>query len=296
MSNRFRDAAALIHGSSWLDNAARSSLAAAEAKFERIAPEPLLKVELSGAQRLGVHDTATISLAIQSATAKLGHLLREPEEERTQARKRDREAALLIPRAQVGRTMYFAFPPAPEDLGLIDIPRVSLSAAATLELCTVLPSAADDDAALDALVSQRTTVRSAVSDIVDAVSKLATGIALDLSVVGQEPVHSEVTVEQAEVLADSFRETRTDRREERLTGRLDGVRTRRRIFYLELDTGEEIHGAVGVERDLMDAIRQNLGDRVIASVVSERVESLAGRKGRPTYRLVGLERAPSLFD
>jgi hypothetical protein len=299
VTNPFRAVARDVRGSDWIAQAARSSLRAAEAKFYPEPSEPLLRVDLRGSRTIGAFDTATVILAIQSATAKLARVMQDPSQERTQSRKADRDAALLIPRAQLGRTLFFAFPSSETEIDQTmfpELPNVSLSEAAAIELCSVLPSTEDDDAALDALASQRTTVRSAVSDIVDAVNDIATGIALDVTVAGQDPVHSEVTVDQAGVLADTLKETRTDRRTEEMVGRLDGIRTRRRIFYLELETGEEISGAVGPDPALMARIRENLDRSVIAQVESQRVETLAGRRGRPTYRLIGLERRQDLFD
>ena len=278
---------------------AKSSLLAADSKFYGDSLESLLRVDLQGSRTLGAFDTAKISMAIQDATAKLAHILKEPTEERTQSRKTDRQEALLIPRAQLGRSMFFGFPPAPESIDLSLLPELAIrswSEMAALELCSILPSSREDDGALDALTSQRATVRSAVSDIVHAVTDIATGIGLDFTVAGHEPVHSEMTVDQAEVLADTFKERRTDRRIEQVPGQLDGLRTRRRIFYLELGSGEELHGAIGPDPLLMEQIKENLGRSVVATLESERVETLDGRRGRLKYRLVALEPRVGLFD
>lgn len=300
VSNPFRTALQEVKGSSWAAEAARSSLRAAEAKFVQDAQEPMLRVDLGGQRTLGAFDTATVSMALQTATAKLGHLILAPGQERTQSRKSDREDALLIPRMQLGRSLFFSFPPplTSHDIDLLpDLPVTpSLSQAAALELCSILPSSSEDDAALDALVSQRVTVRSAINDIVEAVNETATGLQLELTVMGHENVHSEVSVDQAGVLRDTLKETRTDRRTQEIVGRLDGIRTRRRIFYLELETGEEIHGAIGPDPALMAKIRDGLDRTVIATVESERVETVAGHRGRPSYLLIGLEPAVGLFE
>lgn len=300
VSNPFRGALQGVRGSSWAEEAARSSLRAAEAKFYPEPREPMLRVELGGQRTLGAFDTATVSMALQTATAKLGHLILDPGHERTQSRKSDREDALLIPKMQLGRSLFFGFAasgPNTETSLFPDLPATpSLSQAAALELCSILPSSGEDDAALDALISQRVTVRSAINDIVEAVNETATSLHLELSVIGHESVHSEVSVDQAAVLRDTLKETRTDRRSEEMVGRLDGVRTRRRIFYLELETGEEIHGAIGPDSVLMAKIRESLDRTVVAIVESERVETIAGHRGRPTYRLIGLEPVKGLFD
>jgi hypothetical protein len=257
-----------------------------------------MTVELTGARNVGAYETALVTIAIQNATAKLGHIIRDPRSETTQARRSDREQTQLIPRGQSNGTLFFGFP-TPEDSPALDLfgdrPR-TLAETAARELCEILPRSAEDDGALDAVLAQRSTVRSAVSDLVDAVTEISTGFGLRITSDFGETVTSELSMEQAVVLQDSLRETRTDRRTQQLTGRLDGVRTRRRIFYLELETGGEIHGAVGPESDLMQSIRQNLDRQVIATIESEQIESLAGRRARPTYRLLRLETAPTLFD
>jgi hypothetical protein len=238
-------------------------------------------------------------MAIQNATAKLARILLNPQQEQTQVRRKDRENALLIPRGQSGSTLFFGFPSPREEHSESLLPEhdaPSLSENATRELLEILPGSPNDDAAIDAVFGQRTTVRSAVGDIADAVSETAAGLSLEFTSVGNERLSSQLSTEHASVLRDGLRETRTDRREETLTGRLDGVRTRRRIFYLELETGEEIHGAVGPGPDLMIEIRQYLDRHVVATVESERVETVAGRRSRPTYRLLRLDRAPTLFD
>lgn len=300
VTNPFRGALQDVRGSSWAEDAARSSLRAAEAKFYRETQEPMLRVDIGGHRTLGAYDTATVAIALQTATAKLGHLILDPGRERTQSRKSDREDALLVPKMQLGRSLIFGFPspgPDSETSMFPDLPASpSLSQAAALELCSILPSSGEDDAALDALISQRVTVRSAINDIVEAVNETATGLQLELTVMGQEKVHSEVSVDQAGVLRDTLKETRTDRRTEEMVGRLDGVRTRRRIFYLELETGEEIHGAIGPDSILMAKIREGLDRTVVATIESERVETNAGHRGRPSYRLIGLEPAKGLFD
>jgi len=299
VNSPLREAIAGIHGKSWLDEAARSSLRAADSKFFGATSDPLLRVEMRGPRRIGVHDTAVVAIAIQDATAKLGHVIRNPHQEWTQVRKKDRELALLIPRGQSGSTLFFGFPPPEEEQGESLLPEhdgPSLSETATRELLEILPGSSEDDAALDAVLGQRTTVRSAVSDIVKAVDETAAGLHLEFTSVGDERLRSQLSTEHAAVLRDGLRETRTDTREMSLTGRLDGVRTRRRIFYLELETGGEIHGAIGPEAELMAEIRRYLDHRVVAAVESEQVETMAGRRGHPTYRLLRLDPAPSLFD
>lgn len=298
VTSPFRDAAAGMSGSTWLDRAARSSLLAAHSKFYGDERAPLLTIQLTGqSSQVSAYDTARVSTAIQDATAKLGHIIRDPSKETTQARKSDRESARLVARGQSNGTIFFGFPEAAlETPALFSWPVQSLTEEAARELCQILPASSTDDAALDALIGQRRTVRSAVGDLVDAVTDIAAGLGLVITNGRSEPLTSELTTDHARVLHDSLRESRTDRRTQHLTGRLDGVRTRRRIFYLELASGEEIHGAILPEANLMSQIRDSLDRAVIATVESIQVETVAGRRSRPSYRLLALAPDSALFD
>ena len=70
------------------------------------------------------------------------------------------------------------------------------------------------------------------------------------------------------MLKDSLKETRIGRRVLTMTGRLDGVRTKRRIFYLEPLTGGEIHGALDLAS--LEDIRANLDRQVTVRLEEER--------------------------
>jgi hypothetical protein len=78
-----------------------------------------------------------------------------------------------------------------------------------------------------------------------------------------------------------------------MTGRLDGVRTRRRIFYLELESGAEVYGAVDLE--LLEDIRVNLNQKVIATLEEQRITPLTGKRSRPYYRMVRIDSPRTIF-
>ena len=119
-------------------------------------------------------------------------------------------------------------------------------------------------------------------------------IALSLTPTTGEEVMRSMTTEQARVLQSSLRESREDVGYETVSGRLDGVRTRRRIFYLERDTGTTIQGAVAP--DLLDEIKENLDRPVTARLRVVRTTTIDGRRGRPVYELLEIRSETSLFD
>ncbi|PRX50323.1 hypothetical protein B0I33_102444 [Prauserella shujinwangii] len=289
----FRKIAEGIPGGTWLDDLARASAMAAHAKFERTCRSPLLRVSVLGTSQLDAYTFSDIGKALQDATAKIGHIVRNPQGEITYVQPADREKAPLIQRGQAGNAMFFGFPETSEPDALIHDGIETLSERAVKELCDFLPANGSDDGALDAVLLQRDTVRNAVSDIVNAVMKTS-GIGLSLIPTAGDELTRSMTTEQARVLHSSLRESREDVGYETVTGRLDGVRTRRRIFYLERDTGGTIQGAVAP--DLLDEIKVNLDRPVTARLRVVRATTIDGRRGRPVYELLNIHSETSLFD
>jgi hypothetical protein len=291
--NEFRRIADEIPGGTWLDDLARASAMAAYAKFERTARSPLLRVSVIGESHLDAYTFSDISRALQDATAKIGHIIRNPSGEVNIVQPADREKAPLIQRGQAGNAIFFGFPEPALDDALIHDGIESLSERAVKELCDFLPANGSDDGALDAVLLQRDTVRNAVSDIVNAVSKHA-GIGMALTPTAGEELTRSMTTEQARILSGSLRESREAVGYETVSGRLDGVRTRRRIFYLERESGGTIQGAVAP--DLLDEIKENLDRPVTARLRVVRTTTIDGRRGRPVHELLEITPEVNLFD
>ena len=293
MRNEFRRIADEIPGGTWLDDLARASAMAAYAKFERTCRSALLKVSVIGSTHVDAYTFSDLSRALQDATAKIGHIVRNPSGEVTIVQPADRDKAPLIQRGQAGNAIFFGFPEPATDDALIHDGLETLSERAVKELCDFLPANGSDDGALDAVLLQRDTVRNAVSDIVNAVSKNA-GIGLQLTPTSGEEVARSMTTDQARVLHSSLRESREAVGYETVSGRLDGVRTRRRIFYLERDGGGTVQGAVAP--DLLDEIKENLDRPVTARLRVVRTTTIDGRRGRPVHELLEITPEVSLFD
>jgi hypothetical protein len=298
VSNWYRDALRGIMGDSWLDDLARASLHAAEAKFSPdYAPPALLRVEFPGLREVNAHDSYLATKAIQDATAKLAHIIRNPGTETNVAHAASRAKAPLYVRNQAGNVMVFGFPEVEDEIPPGTLPGAvapTLAVQAARELVTVLPSSAEDDVAVDAVLAQRPTVRNAVNGIVHAIPAEAEGLDFRLSPSFGEPVTSVVSQDQARVLRDSLAELRVDRRQVTVTGRLDGVRTKRRIFYLETESGSEIHGALDLDSSL-DDIRENLDRHISARLEVEETQSASGQRSQPRYRLLRIEPSQAAF-
>jgi hypothetical protein len=289
----FRRIADEIPGGTWLDDLARASAMAAHAKFERTCRSPSLRVSVIGSDRQDAYTFSDIGRALQDATAKIGHIIRNPQGEVTYVQPADRDKAPLIMRGQAGNTMFFGFPEPPADDALIHDGIETLSERAVKELCDFLPANGSDDGALDAVLLQRDTVRNAVSDVVNAVIKTS-GIGLQLTPTSGDELARSMTTDQAKVLHNSLRESREAVGYETVSGRLDGIRTRRRIFYLERESGGTIQGAMAP--DLLDKIKENLDRPVTARLRVVRTTTIDGRRGRPVHELLEITPEVNLFD
>ena len=291
VSNPYREALEMITGDTWADDLARASVRAAEAKFSPdYAPPALLRVEFPGLREVEARDSYLATKAIQNATAKLAHIISHPGTETNVAHAASRAKAPLFVRNQGGNVMVFGFPAVEDGIPpgtLAGTVSATLAVQAARELVIVLPASAEDDAAVDAVLAQRPTVRNAVNDIVKALPAKADGLDFRLTSSAGAPISSMLTREQARVLKDSLMATRVDRRQITMAGRLDGVRTKRRIFYLEPESGPEIHGALDLES--LDDIRENLNQRVVARLEIERAQSASGQRSQPRYRLLSIE-------
>jgi len=292
VTKSFSEARQEITGDSWLDKLARASLLAAEAKFSG-REIPLLRVVVSGVRTIDAYDSSQVTKAVQDATAKLGHTISFPNADRSSALAADRERARLIQRGQTGNVIIFGFPEPRTHEDILGLTVETLAERAVRELVSVLPGSTDDDASLDAVLAQRLTVRNAVNDIARAVPQSAAGLGFHMASADGEEIDSVLSQEQATVLKSSLGESRVDRRTVTVAGRLDGVRTKRRIFYLEPDSGPEIHGAI--ELELMETVRASLDQRIIATLEEERTRTLAGRQSGRLFRLVRIESAPGIF-
>jgi hypothetical protein len=166
---------------------------------------------------------------------------------------------------------------------------------AMVEILAVLPEGPEDEAALDAIAVAEPVIRRAVTDLVSGRGQqLDVGFSLERP--QGEPLAGRITTDQARALRRALDIESEERIIETRRGRLDGLRTKRRIFYLEVPGGQELHGLV--DEDLLPVVRDNL-DRVVnvrLEVVISRSKS--GRVSQRRYHLVGVDdfQQPTLLD
>lgn len=282
--SKFTDMRHQIQGQSWLDDLARASLTAADAKFGDGGRVPYLSVEISG--DLDARSLSVIADSVQRAVARMGKYL-AGNTDAVQIRDGDVDVARLYPRRQFGRRVEFSFSnPAGSDEHLFFVPGAgSVAENASLELVELLPDDADDHEAVEFMLARDRGALGAVRDIISAVQQTA-GIGMTVTTHIGNRIESTVTVDQARELGDRLRESNEyERSTITVEGRIDGMRTRRRIFYLETaSTGYE-----GVfDAELVNAVKTHIDKSVVAIIERVRPLRLTGPRGRWSYRLTGI--------
>ncbi|GAA4756352.1 hypothetical protein [Gordonia alkaliphila] len=288
--SRFEDLRHEIQGTSWLDDAARASLSAAAAKFDH-RRYAVLAVDVNG--DLDAKALATIASGVQDAVARMGQHIARPSSDANRLEVDDRNRARLYPLRQIGRRLEFGF----EDL---DIPPLftanveSYAERAAAELIALLPESDSDDVAVAAIPAHARAVRNVVNDLVKTVEASA-GVGLTLSSSEGDQSVGVMTKDQAFQIGADLRESKIERQiDNDVEGRLDGVRTRRRIFFLELADGSTREG--GYDPELAETVKQHLDRPVLAKIERVRRIQRAGQPGHWSYRLLALKDAPQPED
>jgi hypothetical protein len=257
---------------------------------------PSLRVEMTGMRMPDAYATGKVTIAIQQATARLAKSIRNPSA-RSDVRREDRERAQLVQRSQIGNVVTFGFADdelAGPGVGLFDGLEIrSLAETAALGLVQRLPESAEDDRALDAILAGSPATRRAISEVVEA-ARTASGLTLTYATPQGETARSSLTAEQAGLLHDSLAVTSQEVTRETIVGLLEGMRTRRRMFYLIREDGTEIDGAI--DENLLAEAKADLDKRVTAVVESSRTQTVGGRHGKKVYRLLSIRREPELFE
>lgn len=267
-----------------------------------LTDEPLLHVRLLDQDTVSAPVAGALATQIQDATARLVKVALNRDASPARVYPADRDRAGLIQRLVFGNEITFAFSPTPSvegglDLGVRDVTRSELAAR---KLVSSLPSGPQDVDALDAILGASTAVRLAVRDLVEATTQTGAAVGMELTGVESDPgemadLSGLLTRQQAEELKTVFDEIRELKETLTITGRLDGERIRRRIFYLEQDDGTEISGAI--DEDQVYNVRNNLDRRVEVTLHVTQTVSKAGQRGRKHYRLTDLQIPPHLpFD
>lgn len=223
------------------------------------------------------------------AVASIGQEIHDPTAAR-QLGPADYARAPIFPSTVPGGPLVLATDRSDLAFGAVSVgPTTSQQALA--RLANLLPERSDDSHFASRLLAAREPTARALNQVALAAKKTG-GLRVMLDG-GTESVSSTVDVEQADMIAELLRDSRESVQRQRVSGRLDGVRFRRREFYLDVD-GRDIHGVV--DESLVETVRALLDQDVQAEVERVQWVSGAGVHQQPTYRLVALAPVSSLFD
>jgi len=223
------------------------------------------------------------------AVASVGQELHDPGTVR-QLGPADYQRAPIYPSTVPGGPLVLATDQSGLALGTVPAgPTTSQKALA--RLANLLPEGPDDQGFPSRLLAAREPSARALNQVALAAKKTG-GLRIMLDG-GDETVSSAVGLEQAQLITELLRDTREDVQRLDVRGRLDGVRFRRREFYLDVN-GRDIHGVV--DEPLVDTVRALLDHDVEARIERVQRVTASGAHQQATYRLVGLAPLTSLFD
>lgn len=268
----------------------RASFAAYRQKFS--LPTTQLRVDITGTLTATV--VAHVTAALQHATALAAKAILDPKNAATQVQGSLLERAPLLPIGQSRGTLYFELPQAviPSDT-IEQTPVAGLTENAVLELIEILPETDADERTLQALPSRRPQYRTAVKKLAAALDGAAS---LSLSMKptgGTVSERSVLTAAQALEVPDLLSGAQEKRDTLTVYGVLDGMRTRRRLFYLdERNTTHEFSGAI--DEDQMEKVMSLVGQQVVARIEKLVLLRTDGSKSHPSYALKSIAPDASL--
>lgn len=267
-----------------VDKYRRGSLLALREKFSPLKAQ--LRVDLDGPLTATV--IANVTSALQRATALAAKALLYPSNAAINVQAGLLERAPLVPVGQSRGTLYFEFPTTDIDPNAIErSPTAHLAESAVRELIEILPESSDDQRTLRALPLRRPQYRSAVKSLAVALGGTSS-MSLSMTPTGEsKQQHSVLTVEQAREIPELLSDAQDKRDALTVYGIMDGMRTRRRLFYIEeRDSSHEFYGAI--DESQLSTVMDLVGQPVVARI--ERLVTLRadGSKSHPSYSLISV--------
>lgn len=283
---------------------AQLSLAALQAQVPELSAveQPTLIIRLAD-EASPAHAVAAVAAGeflerLQVAVAAVVKSRRRPSQNNSRVSKSDlRRARLDILAASPGSLIVEMRPhtddaPADDEGSSLPGGTTTWTELALNDLLRALPDADDDLGDVDSVVAAPPAIRRAIAALVQPGRVPAVNATMALLRPGKEQIAAHLTESHAQRLReilDIETETRTI---ERKIGRLDGLRTSRRIFYFESVDGIELHGLM--DEQLIDVVREHLNRTVEAVLEVVRTQSRGGKSRPPQYRLIDVNHQPTL--
>ncbi|MEV6212322.1 hypothetical protein [Kitasatospora sp. NPDC051914] len=286
-----------IQDDSPLASLRRASLNAASYKFSELSPagvevQPVVSIYLADENAPGhavsANDASDYLKRVQRAVARLAKARRGRLADVARLLPDDFALARLnVAAATLGSLNIRLTPERPEaEDDQLPLAGPSWAEVGVGELIHALPDPQEGDESIDSLIGASPVVKRAVSDLVDGLggTNITLGIALHRG--GEVAASSRITSAQAREIKRRLDQAREERYVVHIQGRLDGLRTRRQLFYFETRAGVEIHGFV--EESLIDAVKLNI-DKMVEVTVEVTVQlAQSGKAGQRHYRLVAI--------
>ncbi|WP_216587993.1 hypothetical protein [Streptomyces brasiliscabiei] len=300
MSNDLRDtyvrALRTTEGGDPLSRLARAGLQASAEKFSGLgllesSTGPGLNFRLAnpdGGGLIAASEVGDFLQRVQKAVARLAKARRARLADVVKLLPLDFEVARLDVAASVAGSIIVDLQPhvpaADEERDRLTTAGVSWAEIGAVELVRALPEGPEDEESLDSLFSASPVVRRAVSDLIFKLPNPQLDISLAVQRGTGERIVSCLSAVQAESLRDRLQIIREEREIIRMQGRLDGLRTRRQIFYFETPAGAEIHGFV--DESLVGVVKEHLDQEVDVALESFVLRNAAGKRSQRRYRLI----------
>ncbi|WP_282206307.1 hypothetical protein [Kitasatospora fiedleri] len=286
-----------IQDDSPLANIRRASLLAASYRFSEISSAEAdtssvvclyLADENSPSHAVSANDASNYLRRLQRAVARLAKARRGRRADVSRLFPADLALARLnVAAATLGSLNIELTPDKPDvEDNQLPTPGPSWAEIGIAELIHALPDPDESEAAIDSLIGASPVVKRAVSDLVDGLNGADITLGISLRKGGKISASSRITSEQAREIKRRLDQAREDRYIVRILGRLDGLRTRRQLFYFETRAGSEIHGFV--EESLINAVKQNIDKEVEITVEVTIQLTQSGKASQRHYRLVAI--------
>ncbi|MBN8882627.1 MAG: hypothetical protein J0H73_09970, partial [Salana multivorans] len=196
----------------------------------------------------------------------------------------DYARAPVFPAMPAGGTLVLQAAPGPEVAGqVVD----TTTERALVRLANMMPSGPEDTTLGGRITSARAMTMRAMSEVAEAARRVG---GIEVSLDGTtEDVRGSLDKDQAKDIVDLAGDVATSVRSVHVTGVLDGMRVKRREYYLIDERDHEYHGAV--DEDIIMKMRELLDRPVVATLEEVTRRTRAGKVGRRAYRLVGITAA-----
>lgn len=268
------------------------SKAAANSKFNT-PRDSLLDVEILG-REAEAYLTSDVLQSVVNAGGYFAKAISEPSSGEVRLNPQFRQKLGVRHLALQGNSFTLGFPPRVDNAQtpLIDESTIPTLAERSFEnLTDALPKDVNDELALSSALGMLPPERKGLHQLSETLNKHKVSVALKLAT-PERDYQGVLTHGQAGILVDSLNESKDITWKQSISGRLDGMRTRRRQFFFETSQGVDIVGAIA--DDLLSSLPAFINKPVVGEFVCRQPIYATGKKGKIAYRLTDINMTVAL--